>query len=93
MGAAGAKPAQGAGIDMALLQTYFTQVGRTYTLQPGEVLIKQGSPSESVYLLVEGMTVLKKYNQQGKAKEIGTRAAGQVGPCDRRPVPCGASSV
>ena len=78
MGAEASKQKAQGGVDNELLQQYFTQVGKTQTLGPGATLIKQGSPSESVYFLVEGSTVLKKYNASGNAKEIGTRGAGQV---------------
>ncbi|KAL1520053.1 hypothetical protein AB1Y20_023528 [Prymnesium parvum] len=69
---------QNGGIDATVLMQYFTQVGRTNSLKPGSVLIVQGQPSESVYLLVEGTTVLKKYSANGEAKEIGSRGAGQL---------------
>ena len=66
------------GIDTSMLKEYFMQVGTTREMNPGEMLIKQGQASESVFFLVEGETTLKKMNAQGVGQSIGTRAAGQV---------------
>ena len=82
MGAKGSSLGGENKIDAEALQMYFKQVGETRELQPGNVLITQGQPSESVFLLVEGETTLKKYNETGEGKDIGkiigTRGSGQV---------------
>uniref|UniRef100_A0A7S3BPB6 cGMP-dependent protein kinase n=1 Tax=Haptolina ericina TaxID=156174 RepID=A0A7S3BPB6_9EUKA len=82
MGAKGSSLGGENKIDAEALQMYFKQVGETRELQPGNVLITQGQPSESVFLLVEGETTLKKYNETGEGKDIGkiigTRGSGQI---------------
>ena len=64
-------------------------VGRTFTLSEGEVLCKEGSPSEALYVLLSGEIQVLRRDPSGELRELAVLAApalvGHMGLVDGSP--------